>query len=89
MTLITERQANWIADLLESGHIHYELKESFFENVFYQNGQFVAEQDNRREKKRNIFQYTREEYVRELIGQPRERFKRFLSRYINNHVFMN
>lgn len=83
MILINERQANWIADLLESGHIHYELREYFFENVFYHNGCFIKEQDNRQEKETSILQYTRDEYVRNLIGQPRARFRRFLSRYMN------
>ena len=89
MVLITERQANWIADLLESGHIHYELKEYLFENVFYRNGRFVEERDNRKVKQTNIFQYTRDEYIRRLIGQPRDRFKRFLSRYVNDSAIMN
>ena len=89
MVLITENQANWIADLLEAGQIHYQLKEYLFENTFYRNGCFVEELDNRREKKVNILQYTRDEYVHRLIGQPRDRFKRFLSRYVNNVAIMN
>lgn len=89
MVLITENQANWIADLLESGQIHYQLREYLFENAFYSNGHFVEELNNRREKKINILQYTREEYVHRLIGQPRGKFKRFLSRYVSNVATMN
>jgi hypothetical protein len=79
MTLLNERQANWIADLLEAGHIHYELQERRFENAFYNNGLFVEEEDDRSVKKTNIRQYTRHEFVQTLMTRPMARFKRFLA----------
>lgn len=75
---ISNKQANWIADLLESGHTHYELGESIFRNAFYKNGIFVEEMDNREDKKHHVYQYSREEFIHWVMASPRNRFSRFL-----------
>jgi|TARA_B110000285_G_C14501496_1_gene328301 hypothetical protein len=78
MILINKQQANWIADLLESGHIHYELKNQQFENAFFQNGVFVEELDDRQSKDFEVHRYSREEFVKIIMSRPRVRFSRFL-----------
>lgn len=78
MILINKQQANWIADLLESGHIHYELKNQQFENAFFQNGVFVEELDDRQSKDFEVHRYSREEFVKVIMSRPRVRFSRFL-----------
>jgi len=78
MTLVNKQQANWIADLLESGHIHYELGDRRFENAFFKNGVFVSELDDRQNRNHQILQYSREEFVKLVMSSPRNRFSRFL-----------
>lgn len=78
MTSISKHQANWIADLLESGHIHYELENQRFGNAFFQNGVFVEELDDRQSKDYQVRQYSREEFVQIIMSSPRNRFSRFL-----------
>ena len=81
MIQLNENQANWIADLLEKGHIHYEMTDYFFNNASYNNGEFVVEFENRRAKEVKINRYNREQYVAELMNQPKTSFKHFLVRY--------
>ncbi len=78
MTIISKQQANWIADLLESGHIHYELEDMRFGNAFFQNGFFVEEVDDRQSKNSQSRQYSREEFIKNVMSSPRNRFSRFL-----------
>lgn len=75
---INKSQANWIADLLESGQTHYELNEGTFRNAFYRNGIFVEERENRQDENYQIQEYSREEFVNWVISSPRHRFSRFL-----------
>jgi serine protease inhibitor len=78
MNIINKKQANWIADLIEKGHIHYEMRDSFFGNIFFKDGYFIEEQDNRQEKKRKTMQYSRNEFIRLVMSSPRQRYSRFL-----------
>jgi hypothetical protein len=78
MTSISKHQANWIADLLELGHIHYELENQRFENTFFQNGVFVEELDDRQSKDYEVREHSREEFVNIIMSSPRNRFSRFL-----------
>jgi len=78
MNIINKKQAIWIADLIEKGHIHYEMRDSFFGNIFYKDGYFIEEQDNRAEKKRKTMQYSRTEFINLVMLSPRQRYSRFL-----------
>lgn len=78
MSLISKQQANWIADLLESGHIHYELENRRFGNAFYQDGVFIEEMDDRQSKDFEVREYSREEFIKVIMSSPRNRFSRFL-----------
>lgn len=78
MNYINKQQAILIADLLESGHIHYELDNRSFGNAFYQNGVFIEEVDDRQSQERQVKQYSRAEFIDILMESPRQRFSRFL-----------
>lgn len=79
MNNINKQQAILIADLLESGHIHYELNNRNFLNAFSENGIFIEERDDRGNKERQITEYSREEFIDILMKSPQQRFSRFLS----------
>jgi len=81
MIQLNENQANWIADLLEKGHIHYEMNDFIFNNASFTNGEFIVELENRRVKEVKIERYNRQEYVEQLMHEPKTRFKRFLACY--------
>ncbi len=78
MNIINKKQATWIADLIERGHIHYEMRDSFFGNIFFKDGVYVEEHDNRRNKKRKTMQYSRTEFISLVMSSPRQRYSRFL-----------
>lgn len=78
MNIINEKQAIWIADLIEKGHIHYEMRDSFFGNISFKDGYFIEEHDNRQEKKRKTMQYSRNEFINLVMLSPRQRYSRFL-----------
>ena len=81
MIQLDKNQANWIADLLEKGHIHYEMNDYVFNNASFNNGEFVVELENRKVKEVTTERYNRQEYIEELMHQPKTRFQRFLTRY--------
>jgi hypothetical protein len=78
MGAINQKQANWIADVLEEGHTHYEMQESLFRNFFYKNGVFVEERSDRNERQMRCREYSREEFVQQVMASSRQRFSRFL-----------
>ena len=78
--LCKQRQNN-VPDLLEKGHIHYEMNDYVFNNASFNNGEFVVELENRKVKEVTTERYNRQEYIEELMHQPKTRFQRFLTRY--------